>query len=669
MSRRYYNPPSRYPASQAPAILDPIVHASTASAEPETPSTKLRIALSPPGLSSPNFLTFDSTLSVITDNAGLVSLSGVKYDTRWITQFTQLPLRPDQGYVRVLESNADVILENNQDFDERSAISDKSGPPANSRWCPWWKSGPVAQSYNRLTSHELDALLERHAKCHRSLMNREMQLSFILPLTERKKLYESLFAPILIATPIGGNGKLPEYIEDIIFSKLFTIFSIENFILTSLKLFKEFGADQFPCLEYFMEDVYHVLERLLDVKFKMPNINEHVKLDQINWWLGGKNSPFSQVWEWRWQGIRGYKTIVSPRIQRDYICAIFDVLFGLWPAPGHCFLHDSAASSDLKNPDEIDVHAVWSKNHWARAQDVIPRCINTGLFFWENVPPEPDVGNLEVTKEDIEKGASVSLMDLDAFLIERRLPFKFQPTNRLDMHLTINVDKEILIFPFWRRYLMLRHHKVLINDSNPEYPEDEITLFQLHSRSNRTAEERVRGIGGDIRYIAYELLQTYALLFFRDVSKRHRQSPQSQRWESRLKPGYYYGEAHVMGWRCLRRDPKNQEAIISRLNLEIKKGQDSFMALMEDLWEGDYFPQSGDFRLFGKRLEALNRELNVWRPSTAWEMFQYRGWVEEESSYWNFVLAGIGAFVFALVSLILNGIQLHFAIYPNNPGS
>ena len=89
------------------------------------------------------------------------------------------------------------------------------------------------------------------------------------------------------------------------------------------------------------------------------------------------------------------------------------------------------------------------------------------------------------------------------------------------MHLTINVDKVILIFLFWKWYVMPWYHKVLINDLSPEYPEDKIILFQLHSQSNQMAEEYMGGIGGNIQYIEYELLQIYALLFFKDISKRH----------------------------------------------------------------------------------------------------------------------------------------------------
>jgi len=145
MSRPNHNPPSRFRDYLPPAILGPVLEAPPR--KPENPRTKVHVALSAPAGSPPTFLTFDSTLSVITDNAGLVSLSGVRYDTRWLNQFTQLPLQPDQGYVRVLESNSDVMLENDQDYNGPKWIADicrppfPPSPPPKSVWFTWWNSG------------------------------------------------------------------------------------------------------------------------------------------------------------------------------------------------------------------------------------------------------------------------------------------------------------------------------------------------------------------------------------------------------------------------------------------------------------------------------------------------------------------------------------------------
>jgi hypothetical protein len=65
---------------------------------------------------------------------------------------------------------------------------------------------------------------------------------------------------------------------------------------------------------------------------------------------------------------------------------------------------------------------------------------------------------------------------------------------------------------------MLRHHKVLVDDSNPAHADHTISPFQLLSHSSRSPEERKNGKGVDVRFIAYELLHTYVLLFYRNSS-------------------------------------------------------------------------------------------------------------------------------------------------------
>jgi len=227
------------------------------------------------------------------------------------------------------------------------------------------------------------------------------------------------------------------------------------------------------------------------------------------------------------------------------------------------------------------------------------------------------------------------------------------------MHLTITIDKDILIFPHWKRYLMLRHHRVLINDSSQDYPENLITLFQLHSRSQRTANERVRGIAADVRYIAYELLQTYALLFFRHAIREHRQSAQSQRHVSRSH-SYRLADVWSRPW-----GPKSPDEIIRRLMLGFNQSEwDGIMPWIQDKWGGDYSPQSREFQFFSKRLEALKRELTVWKPSTYYETILYPGWA---GKYWHLGLT-LGS-VFALLTLALTSVQVYFAIHPRSASS
>src|SRR6202035_1827318 len=101
----------------------------------------------------------------------------------------------------------------------------------------------------------------------------------------------------------------------------------------------------------------------------------------------------------------------SQTVKRNYICSVFDAMFGLWPAPGHCLFHagfdrciwDSLVSKHTKvfsrcsrvteDPQIHPLSQYETPGHWAFAQDAVPRCIHSGLYFWEKVPTQPDVGS------------------------------------------------------------------------------------------------------------------------------------------------------------------------------------------------------------------------------------------------------------------------------------
>lgn len=356
--------------------------------------------------------------------------------------------------------------------------------------------------------------------------------------------------------------------------------------------------------------------------------------------------------------------------RRNYICGVFDAIFGLWPAPGHCLLHYGYDKDILKSlssstpvaedsllpkaepPPIHPMNAFEEEGHWTLTQETIPRCIRSGLYFWEDLPPQPDVGSDDLTQENVIKSASVSLGAMDALLIERRLPFKFQSTDRLDKHLTIisGDHEKILIFTDWKRFLMLRHHQVLVQDSRPDYPDDTVSLFQLLSRSTRSAENRINGQGGDVRYIAYELMLTYSLLFFRNVSAKN---------------GEFYSDANV--WLGGRSFPwskdwrKSSQHIAEKINLGTTDG---FHQLTRILGHPDRsVPMSEDFNIFRERLETLNRTFNSWKPSNFIDLVCWRGWVEEEIVYWQWVLTVVGIPV-VLLSLTINIVTMFYTIHP-----
>ena len=594
-------------------------------------------------------LTMDATVEVVSNTLGAAGSSSVQYDSQWLEQFSQLPLHlksnGKNNYVYVPD---DAIIRQDETIVNRW-VQDRHGPTKASVPYPWWinHDSDIDAVYSSketwMTLKSLE-MFERRFSISQTDPNCTSAI-FLLPREDRRRLYHDLFHPIMFDSSLephraGGAG----YVDDIMMSKAYTIFRIEGFLLEVSRLFiNGFGLSKCPKLTSYLDDFHDILKDLLGVRIKVQDIRKELRLDQITWW--SESDTFKARWAARWTDIgltkENFELVTSPRTRRDYVCGVLDAIFGLWPAPGHCLLHLG------RYHGKEQVHLFRSEpDHWVSAQAAVPRCINTGLYFWESVPTQSDAD--KETMGDIEKAASISLRALDALLIQRRVPYKFKPTDQLENHLTLELDEKghtILIYPFWKVFLMLRHHKVLVDDSQTDYPEDQISRFQLLSRSKRSPSNRIRGIGGDVRYVAYELIHTYALLFYRGVSNRGQ---------------YYYREAHL----CLgRKDGFNSSEEIAERSVGIRfSGSEEFKQLLDIFSGPDYSsPQSSDFPIFGKRLAAINTELNLWKPSTFREMLQWRGWIEEESSFWNVIFAfAFGGF--AVLSCALSIAQLYFAI-------
>jgi hypothetical protein len=346
--------------------------------------------------------------------------------------------------------------------------------------------------------------------------------------------------------------------------------------------------------------------------------------------------------------VLGNQIANSQSIRRHYVCGVFDVLFGLWQAPGRCMFHDGwlgggAIVTNTENP--------WRTALWATAEATVPRCIRNGLYFWEQAPPLPDTLSYGQTAEDLKVEASISLLYLDARFIEIRGPYRFKRTEHLNDHLTIvtyDNDKEILIYTDWKRFLMLRHQEVLFEDS--EQPTDEISMLQLLSRSRREPRDRRNGRGGDIRYIAYELLHTYQLLFFRGVTEK-----------TEGHQGYLYG--HTSKW-GLHYGKSSEKIAMNTLGLrDLLEVQDEIKAMFST--PGRRLPESADFNIFRLRLEGLNRELMHWRPRTFWHVFWYLGYSEDGKNALTAVV-GVYALIITFTGFIFGIVQTVYTVLSYN---
>lgn len=593
------------------------------------------------------------------DNNGAEAISPeIANDARWTETMTRLPLEIGHGYLPVWEpvpvpNKTEVMLEICPDH-----IQDIDGPPPGSRLHQSWIKEDAISNRIEMTQELSAADYDTISSTIRRTIPRDPfgahyadNSTFLLPLTWRQELYNKLFRPISFTVE---NGRIPDlFVEAVIESKVLAIRNIESFLL---RVWVELGVEPFPAMEDFKND-FLLLSNLLKEKIKVKDVPHLVRFDQVTLWtdeeIQGDDRRKSKIadqwiksWQARWEnkGDWGSKIAKSKTIRRNYVCGVFDVLFGLWPSPGRCMFHDGWLGD---RPYIItNTEAPWKTALWVSAESTVPRCIQRGLNFWATPPPLPDTITYGEDTKSLSDEASVSLLYLDARFIVYRGPYQFKRTEHLRDHLTVTIHnnkKEILIYPHWKRYLMLRHQKALIEDA--KLRTDEVSNLQLLTRSTKELKDRKSGKGGDIRYIAYELLHTYQLLFYRGVTER---TPEHD--------GYLYRHCGFFGYAS----GLTSEEIALNLGLsDLSEVKEDIKAMFSspDL----RLPESRDFTLFRLRLEGLNRELMHWRPRNLWHVMRYSGYAEDSKNVWNSTITWFGI-PFTVITLVVGILQATYAV-------
>jgi hypothetical protein len=193
---------------------------------------------------------------------------------------------------------------------------------------------------------------------------------------------------------------------------------------------------------------------------------------------------------------------------------------------------------------------------------------------------------------------------------------------------------------------MLRHHKVLVDDSNPMHADDTISRFQLLSRSSRSPEDGRESVGVDVRFIAYELLHTYVLLFYRYLDYS---SARNAVWE----------DSHILG--VFGGSAKSSWGIAETLRLDLT---DSVKETIIKMYSGDQLPESRDFLIFRQRLEDLHESLVSWKATRFYHLV-YRGYGEADPvALYAFYVAlyfyplVIFGFLASIIQTVLSGLAL-----------
>jgi hypothetical protein len=600
--------------------LEPDTDVASASPKPNQPVTATQVDILKQ-LASLLHLDGHST-----DNSGGLEVMNpeIAEDARWTDCMAHLPLELGKGYLPgeqpILVPTRLEVMTNGQC---PGYIEDTDGPPRASRhYRSWSRETAMSEKIKNTTAlnhgdYETvsDAIQRTIPTDGPGGAHYAENSDFLLPLEWRVRLYNGLFCPIKFE---AQNGRVPDpFIEAVIESKVLAIRYIEGFLL---RVWVELGVEPFPSLKHFVLDFF-VLSEILKERIETKKIPTNIRYDQVTLWTS-TTSAFGQSWLERFENMGVWGTVIgnSESIRRHYVCALFDVMFGIWQAPGRCLFHDGwlgERANVITNTEEP-----WNTSRWVSAESTVPRCIRKGLYFWEEPSPLPDTVT-EINEEaDMYKEARISLAYLDACFIEYRGPYRFKRANHLKDHLTViahGSHKEILVYTDWKRLLMLRHHQVLLHDAKAK--SEDVSKLQLLSRSRKSPKDRRNGKGGDIRYIAYELLRTYELLFWRGVSERTADGH-----------GYLYHHTHTWDMRFFTKS--SEEIAIDTLGmndlLEVKKEIISMFSSPEFR-----LPDSSGFNIFRLKLEGLNRELMEWRPRTVWHALWYEGYSQDATSVWT----------------------------------
>lgn len=375
---------------------------------------------------------------------------------------------------------------------------------------------------------------------------------WILSQLWRQKLYKVLFHEI-------DRDRKSEPIADyIITSEINTVHNIQEYLLHVIKgLNSEVPFQLSPPLHEFVDDCEHIV-RILQVRLTEQSAKQ--EFDQVQVCL----DYIWDKWNDRWSGVS--EKACEREIVRHYCCGLIDVIFGVWPRPSRFRFHSRGKRiADLSRTSTAG-------------------CLHSSFYFWEKEEPSAISARVNVPTK-----VSISLTRLDAANIETNGPYRFVPTDQINEHLQLR-DQNILIFVDWTRFLMLQYQKVTVAEAKISFPVSNVSRFHLLTGSKRSNQNRFQCRMGDLRFLAYELMDTYLLLF---------------------------SSSKVSVWR--NKVTRSHARIAERIGLDLN--EDIFEKYKKDSGEQEtQFTESARFEMFRERLETLNEELGTWKPTRLGEL-------------------------------------------------
>jgi hypothetical protein len=418
----------------------------------------------------------------------------------------------------------------------------------------------------------------------------------------RTTLYSSLFG----ATEYSSNNKLLTEVR--VKSQIALVNHIEQFMLHAAATGIREGHKGAACpnLSYFVDDAI-VLLRILAEPVKSA------KVDFKNHPLVLFKSERSHSWVERWLNNLHVEPTSSEwnAVWDEYVCALCDSLFGLWPAPGAALFHDGTG------------------------RGAINRC--TDQIF----------SSVSYTMTPLESPFKAEYQLFDVAYIEACGPFRFKATDHVDQHLVLTENNEILFYTDWRKWTFLFAHRVL---GGGRYSRPPTRLITLTNRFEGNGVE----YGTSAAFIGIDILITHLGCFYQNrqaVEFAKKRTPTSRVialvrsiFASRFLPGRTSGAY-----------------IAKRLGVEMSLEEAHTLTIEI------HGPHSQEFGtilsrlvVFAERADKLQTALRNWKPRTIMEL-RYSGYggVDPVGLYAFYFAAFFG--IITVVGLTLTGAQTYAA--------
>lgn len=435
------------------------------------------------------------------------------------------------------------------------------------------------------------------------------QGQWVLTWELRSILYRNLFVPL------GGSvqERQHEYFATISKAEISLLKQIQGFLLRATSLLASsigtFSAKPlpssmtYPSLDVFVVDAVQLLKILATPSdLDEPHVARH---------------PFELLSQFRYGSwILRYRTNHGGFIAydillqewKDYICALCDSFFGLWPSEvettgGYHCCKGSPPFRVASPPVAVDKD-----------------CIRSFLTFYH-----PNFSGSSDKLSDL-----VDSETFDAACIESCGPFRFKATGILSRHLTISHDNEILYYIDWTKWLSLRNNRV-VREANVYGRAGRWVKFDTLTNFYQPAPHHIR-YARALSSMGLDILIMNLFCFHKETILSSQRNAVPNRFSRFMRA--------IGGWLGI---PSNSSAKIGRrVGLNLSESEVlSCVAGFIDVKSDDPGLMLDWCCAFKEREVKLYKTLKEWKPKSVWEM-RYSG-------YGGVDPVGLYAFYFASV--------------------